>query len=168
MAGSIDVENLVVTRGEFTLHVDGLHIPEGEVFAILGSTGSALLRNAALSSLQYRIELENVRRQNIDITNFENELSDFKLKFNKNYDLASRKFKDAIDEIDKTIVHLQKTKDALLSSVNTLRLANNKAMDLTIKRLTRNNPTMQEKFASIRGTQSAQGEGNRAEEESDW
>ena len=127
-----------------------------------------LLRNAALSSLQYRIELENVRRQNIDITNFENELSDFKLKFNKNYDLASRKFKDAIDEIDKTIVHLQKTKDALLSSVNNLRLANNKAMDLTIKRLTRNNPTMQEKFASIRGTQSAQGEGNRAEEESDW
>ena len=106
-----------------------------------------LLRNAALSSMEYRIELENVRRQNIDITNFENELNDFKLKFNKNYDLASRKFKDAIDEIDKTIQHLQKTKDALLSSVNNLRLANNKAMDLSIKRLTKNNPTMQEKFA---------------------
>lgn len=118
-----------------------------------------LLRNAALNSLEYRIELENVRRQNIDITNFENELSDFKLKFNKNYDLASRRFKDAIDEIDKTIIHLQKTKDALLSSVNNLRLANNKAMDLTIKRLTRNNPTMQEKFAAVRATQEALGEG---------
>ena len=114
-----------------------------------------LLRNAALDSLEYRLELENVRRQNIDITNFENELSDFKLKFNKNYDLASRKFKDAIDEIDKTIVHLQKTKDALLSSVNNLRLANNKAMDLSIKRLTRNNPTMQEKFAAVREAQTA-------------
>ena len=114
-----------------------------------------LLRNAALSSLEYRIELENVRRQNIDITNFENELNDFKLKFNKNYDLASRKFKDAIDEIDKTIIHLQKTKDALLSSVNNLRLANNKAMDLSIKRLTRNNPTMQEKFAAAKSAQEA-------------
>ncbi|MBR5226264.1 MAG: DUF2130 domain-containing protein [Clostridia bacterium] len=127
-----------------------------------------LLRNAALSSLEYRIELENVRRQNIDITNFENELSDFKLKFNKNYDLASRRFKDAIDEIDKTIVHLQKTKDALLSSVNNLRLANNKAMDLTIKRLTRNNPTMQEKFAAVREAQSALSEGSQAGEDSDW
>ena len=109
-----------------------------------------LLRNAALSALEYRTELELVRRQNVDITNFENELNDFKLKFNKNYDLASRKFKDAIDEIDKTIVHLQKTKDALLSSVNNLRLANNKAMDLSIKRLTKNNPTMQQKFATLR------------------
>ena len=108
-----------------------------------------LLRNAALSALEYRTELELVRRQNVDITNFENELNDFKLKFNKNYDLASRKFKDAIDEIDKTIVHLQKTKDALLSSVNNLRLANNKAMDLSIKRLTKNNPTMQQKFAEL-------------------
>ena len=118
-----------------------------------------LLRNAALDSLEYRIELENVRRQNIDITNFESELNDFKLKFNKNYDLASRKFKDAIDEIDKTIIHLQKTKDALLSSVNNLRLANNKAMDLSIKRLTKNNPTMQEKFAAVREAQAAMGEG---------
>ena len=114
-----------------------------------------LLRNAALSSLEYRIELENVRRQHIDITNFESELNDFKLKFNKNYDLASRRFKDAIDEIDKTIVHLQKTKDALLSSVNNLRLANNKAMDLSIKRLTKNNPTMQEKFEQARSAQAA-------------
>jgi len=108
-----------------------------------------LLRNAALSSLEYRTELEAVRRQNIDITNFENEMNDFKLKFSKNYELSSRRFKEAIDEIDKTIIHLQKTKDALLSSVNNLRLANNKAMDLSIKRLTKNNPTMQQKFAEI-------------------
>lgn len=112
-----------------------------------------LLRNAALSSVQYRTELELVRRQNIDITHFEDEMNDFKAKFSKNYELSSRRFKEAIDEIDKTIVHLQKTKDALLSSVNNLRLANNKAMDLSIKRLTRNNPTMQEKFAAVRSAQ---------------
>lgn len=109
-----------------------------------------LLRNAALGALEYRTELELVRRQNIDITNFENEMNDFKAKFSKNYELSSRRFKEAIDEIDKTIVHLQKTKDALLSSVNNLRLANNKAMDLSIKRLTKNNPTMQQKFAALR------------------
>ena len=109
-----------------------------------------LLRNAALGALEYRTELELVRRQNIDITNFENEMNDFKAKFSKNYELSSRRFKEAIDEIDKTIVHLQKTKDALLSSVNNLRLANNKAMDLSIKRLTKNNPTMQAKFAALR------------------
>ena len=112
-----------------------------------------LLRNAALDSLQYRTELELVRRQNIDITHFEDEMNDFKAKFSKNYEFSSRRFKEAIDEIDKTIVHLQKTKDALLSSVNNLRLANNKAMDLSIKRLTRNNPTMQEKFAAVRQAQ---------------
>ncbi len=112
-----------------------------------------LLRNAALDSLQYRTELELVRRQNIDITHFEDEMNDFKAKFSKNYELSSRRFKEAIDEIDKTIVHLQKTKDALLSSVNNLRLANNKAMDLSIKRLTKNNPTMQEKFAAVRSAQ---------------
>ena len=112
-----------------------------------------LLRNAALDSLQFRTELELVRRQNIDITHFEDEMNDFKAKFSKNYELSSRRFKEAIDEIDKTIVHLQKTKDALLSSVNNLRLANNKAMDLSIKRLTRNNPTMQEKFAAVRQAQ---------------
>ena len=112
-----------------------------------------LLRNAALNSLKYREELEIVRRQNIDITNFENEMNDFKAKFSKNYELSSRRFKEAIDEIDKTIVHLQKTKDALLSSVNNLRLANNKAMDLSIKRLTKNNPTMQQKFAEAKAVQ---------------
>jgi hypothetical protein len=96
-----------------------------------------LLRNAALNSMKYKSELALVRAQNIDVTNFENEINDFKEGFAKNYDLASRKFKVAIEEIDKTIDHLQKTKDALLSSENNLRLANNKAEELTIKKLTR-------------------------------
>ena len=109
----------------------------------------SLLRNAAMNSLKYKAELALVRNQNIDITNFEENINDFKEGFAKNYDLASRKFKTAIDEIDKTIDHLQKTKDALLSSENHLRLANNKAEDLTIKRLTRGNPTMKAKFAEL-------------------
>lgn len=109
----------------------------------------SILRNAALNSLEYKTQLAIVQNQNIDITNFENEMNDFKNKFARNYDLASRRFKEAIDEIDKTIQHLQKTKDALLGSENNLRLANNKAQDLTIKRLTKNNPTMQAKFAAL-------------------
>ncbi len=109
-----------------------------------------LLRNAALNSLSYKQELAVIRNQNIDISNFENEMNEFKEKFAKNYELASRKFKTAIEEIDKTIDHLQKTKEALLSSENNLRLANNKAEDLSIKRLTRNNPTMAAKFAEIK------------------
>ncbi len=108
-----------------------------------------LLRNAALSSLKYKHELELIKTQNIDITNFENELNDFKDKFSRNYNLASKKFKEAIDEIDKSIDHLQKIKDALLSSENNLRLANNKADDITIKKLTRNNPTMKEMFDAL-------------------
>ncbi|MBE7057063.1 MAG: DUF2130 domain-containing protein [Ruminococcaceae bacterium] len=109
-----------------------------------------LLRNAALNSLEYKQELVTVQNQNIDISNFENEINDFKTKFAYNYRLASDKFKKAIDEIDKTIDHLQKTKEALLSSENNLRLANNKAEDLTIKKLTRNNPTMAAKFAELK------------------
>ncbi|NLZ74956.1 MAG: DUF2130 domain-containing protein [Erysipelotrichia bacterium] len=105
-----------------------------------------LLRNAALNSMKYKRELATIRNQNIDISNFENEMNEFKDKFSKNYELAARRFKTAIEEIDKTIIHLQKTKDALLSSENNLRLANNKAQDLSIKRLTRNNPTMQKMF----------------------
>jgi len=112
-----------------------------------------LLRNAALNSLKYKSELALVKAQNVDITNFENNMEKFKEGFAKNYDLASRKFKTAIDEIDKTIDHLQKTKDALLSSENNLRLANNKAEDLTIKRLTRGNPTMAAKFADLSDTE---------------
>ena len=108
-----------------------------------------LLRNAAQNSIEYKKELINIKAQNIDISNFEAEMNDFKEKFSKNYELASKKFKTAIEEIDKTIDHLQKTKDALLSSENNLRLANNKASDLTIKRLTKNNPTMQEKFDAL-------------------
>lgn len=109
-----------------------------------------LLRNAAIKSLMYKSELAIVRAQNIDITNFENELETFKSGFGRNYDLASRKFKTAIEEIDKTIDHLQKTKDALLGSENNLRLANDKAQDVTIKRLSRSNPTMAAKFADLK------------------
>jgi len=108
-----------------------------------------LLRNAALGSLQYKEELALVRNQNIDITDFEDNLEKFKGGFAKNFDLASRKFKTAIEEIDKTIDHLQKTKEALLSSGDNLRHANNKADDLTIKKLTRGNPTMATKFAEL-------------------
>lgn len=108
-----------------------------------------LLRNAAMNSMKYKAELSLIKNQNIDITNFEENINLFKEGFARNYDLASRKFKTAIDEIDKTIDHLQKTKDALLSSENNLRLANNKAEDLTIKKLTRNNPTMTTKFEEL-------------------
>ena len=109
-----------------------------------------ILRNAALNSLEYKQELELVRSQNIDVSNFEAAMNDFKDKFSKNYELASKKFKTAIEEIDKTIDHLQKTKEALLSSENNLRLANNKAEDLSIKKLTKNNPTMQAKFEALK------------------
>ena len=109
-----------------------------------------LLRNAALNSLKYKQELAVVRNQNIDITHFEENMENFKQAFARNYELASKKFSTAIEEIDKTITHLQKTKEALLSSENNLRLANNKAEDLTIKRLTRGNPTMAEKFAELK------------------
>lgn len=109
-----------------------------------------LLRNAAKNSLQYKNELSLMRNQSIDVTNFENKINSFKEGFSKNYELASRKFETAIDEIDKTINHLNKTKEALLSSVNNLRLANNKAEELTIKRLTHANPTMRAKFDDIK------------------
>lgn len=110
-----------------------------------------LLRNAGMKSLDYKKELELVKAQNIDITNFENDLDTFKTAFSRNYDLAARKFEKAIDEIDKSITHLQKTKEALLGTSNNLRLANNKAQDVTIKKLTRKNPTMKEKFDQLDG-----------------
>ena len=109
-----------------------------------------LLRNAALQALKYKTELAQIKEQNIDVTNFETELDTFKAAFGKNFELASKKFSAAIDEIDKSISHLQKTKDALLSTDRNLRLANNKAQDVTIKRLTRNNPTMAAKFAGVK------------------
>lgn len=108
-----------------------------------------ILRNAATNALDYRRQLEVVRNQNIDISHFEEDMNDFKEKFARNFRIASERFQKAIDEIDKTIDHLQKTKEALLSSENNLRLANNKAEDLTIKRLTRKNPTMAAKFAEL-------------------
>lgn len=108
-----------------------------------------LLRNAAMNSLQYKSELALVKAQNIDITNFENGLEKFKIAFAKNYDLASRYFQTAIDEIDKSIDHLQKTKEALLGTDRNLRLANDKAQDVTIKKLTRGNPTMAANFAKL-------------------
>ncbi len=109
-----------------------------------------VLRNAALNSIGYQQQLAEIKNQNIDISHFEDDLNEFKSKFDHNYSLASRKFQTAIAEIDKTIDHLQKTKDALLSSENNLRLANNKAQDLSVKRLTRKNPTMREKFENLK------------------
>ena len=109
-----------------------------------------LLRNAAQNSLKYKQELALIKAQDIDIANFENELDNFKEAFGRNYDLASRKFQTAIDEIDKSIDHLQKTKEALLGTDRNLRLANDKAQDVTIKKLTRGNPTMADKFAELK------------------
>ncbi|HIE73780.1 MAG TPA: DUF2130 domain-containing protein, partial [Flavobacteriales bacterium] len=109
----------------------------------------SLLRNSSLNSLKYKKELETVKAQNIDITNFESELDEFRDGFGRNYDLASRKFHEAISDIDKIIDKLQKTKASLLGSENNLRLANNKANDLSIKKLTKNNPTMALKFDDL-------------------
>lgn len=109
-----------------------------------------LLRNAAMNSLQYKAELNMMRNQNIDITKFEEKIEAFRKGFSYNYELASRKFNSAIDEIDKSIKNLQKTKEALLSSENNLRLANKKADELSIKKLTYNNPTMKKKFEALK------------------
>jgi hypothetical protein len=117
-----------------------------------------LLRNAAMKSLEYKSELALVKAQSIDITNFENDLDTFKTAFSKNYDLASRQFQKAIDEIDKSIDHLQKTKDALLSSGRNFRLANDKAQDVTIKKLNRHNPTMAAKFDELNNQSSSDSE----------
>ena len=116
-----------------------------------------LLRNAAMNSLKYKSELALFKAQNIDITNFESELETFKAGFAKNFDLASRRFQTAIEEIDKSIDHLQKTKEALLGTDRNLRLANDKAQDVTIKKLTKGNPTMAGKFAELKGQGPADG-----------
>lgn len=118
----------------------------------------SLLRNAAKNSLEYKRELALAKAQEVDLTNFENNINEFKRTFSRNYQLASDKFKTAIDEIDKTILHLQKTKDALLSSENNLRLANNKAEEqLSVKKLTRNAPSIREEFENIAKQQSLPG-----------
>jgi hypothetical protein len=109
-----------------------------------------LLRNAALNAMEYKAELALVRAQNVDVTDFEEKLEEFQTGFARNYDLASKKFQTAIDEIDKSIDHLQKTKDALLGTNNNLRLANDKAQDISIKKLTRGNPTMAQKFEDLK------------------
>ncbi|MGN0059534.1 MAG: DUF2130 domain-containing protein, partial [Coriobacteriales bacterium] len=114
-----------------------------------------ILRNAARNANEYRHQLAEIQQQNIDVTNFENSLNDFKEKFGKNFETASRKFETAIDEIDKTITHLQKVRDALTSSERQLRLANDKAEKLTVKRLTRGNPTMKAKFAELESDSNA-------------
>jgi hypothetical protein len=111
-----------------------------------------LLRNAALNAMEYKAELALVRAQNVDVTNFEEKLDEFQTGFARNYDLATKKFQTAIDEIDKSIEHLQKTKDALLGTNNNLRLANDKAQDISIKKLTRGNPTMAQKFEELNKT----------------
>jgi len=108
-----------------------------------------LLRNAAMNSMEYKAELALVKSQSIDVTDFEEELDTFKTGFARNYDLAGKKFQTAIDEIDKSITHLQKTKEALLGTDRNLRLANDKAQDVTIKKLTRGNPTMKAKFDEL-------------------
>ena len=117
-----------------------------------------LLRNAALNAVQYKTELALVKAQNIDIENFEDKLETFKTAFSRNYELASKRFETAIDEIDKSIDHLQKTKEALLGADRNLRLANDKAQDVTVKKLTRGNRTMAEKFAAVRGEHGDDGE----------
>ena len=117
-----------------------------------------LLRNAAMKSLEYKTELALVRAQNVDVTNFENDLESFKTAFAKNYELASRQFNKAIDEIDKSISHMQKTKDSLIASIRNIRLANDKAQDVTIKKLTRHNPTMAEKFEELNSKESSDSE----------
>ena len=110
----------------------------------------SLLRNSARNAMAYKQELQTVRNQNIDIANFESEMEAFKDAFGRNYDIASRKFKTAVDEIDKTITHLNKVKDNLLASENQLRLANNKAEDLTINKLTKNSPSLKEQFNELK------------------
>jgi hypothetical protein len=112
----------------------------------------SILRNAPLNFLQYKSELALVKSQNIDINNFENELDSFKSAFGKNYELASKLFQTAIDEIDKSIDHLQTTKEALLGTDRNLRLTNEKAQDVNIEKLTRGNPTMEGKFAELKNT----------------
>jgi hypothetical protein len=117
-----------------------------------------LLRNAGMNSVKYKSELAIVKAQNIDVTNFETELEAFKTAFGKNYDLASRRFHTAIEEIDKSIDHLQKTKEALLGTDRNLRLANDKAQDVTIKKLTKGNPTMVAKFSELTDGSSLRGD----------
>lgn len=148
LVSMLEPENELYNNGiiDMSHHYEKMYVVRPQFFIPI----ITILRNAAMNSLECRKELAVIKSQNIDVSNFEAAMNDFKDKFSKNYELASRKFKTAIDEIDKTIDHLQKTKEALLSSENNLRLANNKAEDLSIKRLTKDNPTMQAKFEALK------------------
>lgn len=143
----LEIDNEIYNSGivDVSYKYDKMYVVRPQFFVPI----ITLLRNAALKSMEYKKQLIQMQNQNIDIANFEDNMNNFKVAFSKNYRIASEKFKKAIDEIDKTIDHLQKTKDALLSSENNLRLANNKAEDLSIKKLTKNNPTMQKLFDDI-------------------
>lgn len=143
----LEAENDLYNNGivDVSHHFEKMYVVRPQFFIPI----ITLLRNAAMKSLQYKKQITAMQQQNIDITNFERELNSFKTGFARNYDLASKKFSEAIDGIDKTIKQLEKTKEALLSSENNLRLANNKAEDVTIKKLTKNNPTMKSKFDAL-------------------
>lgn len=143
----LEIDNEIYNAGivDMSHRYDKMYVIRPQFFVPI----ITLLRNAALKSMDYKRKLVEVQNQNIDISNFEEKMNAFKEGFARNYNLASKKFKTAIDEIDKTIDHLQKTKEALLSSENNLRLANNKADDLTIKKLTKNNKTMTEMFENL-------------------
>jgi hypothetical protein len=143
----LEMDNELYNSGitDVSFHHDKMYVVRPQSFIPI----ITLLRNAARNSLQYRMELENMRAQNIDITQFEDRLNEFREGFARNFDLASKKFKAAVDGIDKTIDQLTKVKENLLNSENNLRLANNKADELTVKKLTRGNPTMTQKFAEL-------------------
>ena len=144
----LEIDNEVYNVGivDVSYKYDKMYVIRPQFFIPL----ITLLRNASLKSLEYKKEITIMKNQNLDILHFEENMNKFKEAFGRNYQIASTKFKKAIEEIDKTIDHLQKTKEALLSSERQLQLANNKAEDLTIKRLTRNNPTMKQKFDELK------------------
>ena len=144
----LEIDNEVYNVGivDVSYKYDKMYVIRPQFFIPL----ITLLRNASLKSLEYKKEITIMKNQNLDILHFEENMNKFKEAFGRNYQIASTKFKKAIEEIDKTIDHLQKTKEALLSSENNLRLANNKAADLTIKNLTKNNETMQKLFAEVK------------------
>jgi len=149
LVSMLEADNEVYNEGivDVSHRYDKMYVIRPQFFIPLIS----LLRNSARNAMAYKQELQTVRNQNIDIANFESEMEAFKDAFGRNYDIASRKFKTAVDEIDKTISHLNKVKDNLLASENQLRLANNKAEDLTINRLTKNSPSLKEQFKQLKG-----------------
>ena len=149
-SNDMTAEFLILGGGDGIIASEVLKYPVAGITLVDIDERVIALSHAHLNSMKYKTELALVREQNIDITNFETELDAFKTAFGRNYDLASKKFTTAIAEIDKSISHLQKTKEALLSTDRNLRLANDKARDVSVKRLTRKNPTMAAKFDEVR------------------